>query len=189
MGIFTLKQDGNSTGLGCGRVNSGQIPLVGCVISGRFLRFLEPCGLVNKMGIETPLRHRTVHRVTINNHTMAHAIQESIPGHVSHEVSPRATMLSHSPLLVSRPHMPQQLWEDKPSSPIGQERAWAPGCSSCALWTHRQDSTCVGPLDFALTACAVSTQLTCISLGPACPCSTQSLTQSTTPRGHAQVYP
>lgn len=92
MGIFTLKQDGNSTGLGSGRVNSGQISLVGCVISGRFLRFLEPRGLINKMGIETSLHRRTVHRVTINNHTMAHAIKESIPGHVSHEVSPPATM-------------------------------------------------------------------------------------------------
>lgn len=76
IGIFILKQE---QALG---VNSGWIPLAGHVISGRFISFLDPQGLIYKMS--------TVHRVTfINNHTTDHSIKKSISGHESHEVSPQ----------------------------------------------------------------------------------------------------
>lgn len=72
-----------------------------------------------KIEIEISLYHTNFCRVTfINSHAIDPATKKSIPGHECHEVGPLGYHVKLLPLLVSRPHMPQQLWEDWTSSTI-----------------------------------------------------------------------
>lgn len=125
-------------------------PLVGCVISRRFLSFSERQGLLSETGTDISLDHRTVHTVMFtSNHTIDRAVKESIPGQECHEGGPQGGHVNPlSPRWFPGPPVPAAAGGPDSSSIWPGEDLGPLAAPAVVLWTHRQGSPSAGPSGF-----------------------------------------